>query len=123
MFYVRVANFHELVLLGSFHEYSMVPLISRLLFENGMKFFLGVFYLDKWGALIHTFFPNPAVPCEHDVKLAVGVVDHLHLVEGVVAVEPILEIHLSHVRIVGPPVLALSFKVYFVLLLAIKTSI
>jgi hypothetical protein len=47
----------------------------------------------------------------------------LHLVKGVVAIEPILEVYFSHVRIVGPPVLALSFEVYFVLLLAIKTSI
>lgn len=88
-----------------------------------MEFFLGVFYLKEWGALVHAFFPDPAVPSKHDIKLAVGVVDHLHLVEVVFAIEPFFEVYLSHVRIVGPPVLALAFEVYFVLLFAIKTSI
>lgn len=120
--YVLVVDLNKDVFLLVFLEISQggLPLVAGLLLENCVEFLLRFFEVRERSALMHAFFTNAAVPCEHNVKVSVRVVDHLHFVENVVAVVTVLQVDLDHVCVVRTTIGVLAFKVNRILLLSSK---
>ena len=100
-----------------------LPLICGFLLEDSFELFLSFFRGVERSTLVHTFLANSTVPSQHNIQVSVGVVNHLHLVESVIAIVSVFKVNLGHVGIKGPPVCAFTFKVNFVLFFTSKTDI
>ena len=99
------------------------PLICWFLFENGFELFLSFFRSVEWSTLVHALLTDSTVPCQHNIQVSVGVVNHLHLVECVITIVSILEVHFRHIRIEWSPLCAFTFKINFVLLFTSEADI
>ena len=100
MFHVRVVHLSELVLLALGDEVS-VPIVARFLLEDCSEFLLCFFNVVKGRLLVHAMLTNASISRQYDVKLAVRVKEHLHLVEDVVTIGTIPEVHLGRVCVPG----------------------
>ena len=69
---------------------------------------------------MYAVLANATVPGHHDVKLAVRVKQHLHLVENVIAIRAIREVDLCHVDVPGALALVV---VHLVLLLILEVLV
>lgn len=83
--HLGVMDIDQVVLLGHFCEIGKcgTPLVGCLAFEYCRKVRNRVGHVVEWTSLVHSDLTDAAVPCEHDVQVAVSVVQQLNLVEEV----------------------------------------
>ena len=103
----NVLNSCNIVLLGYSSEGAQVSeVVAGLGLEDLAKVFLSFVKFWEGRSLVHSILSNSAPASEDNVQITDRVVEKLHLVEDVVAIDSVLEVYLGQVAI--PRLLALA---------------
>ena len=95
-----VSDLREIILLlHSFKLGEVCKVVASLLLENGAELLLGGLNFGERGALVLAPGADSSPACEHDVEVSHRVMHHLELVEVVLSVDTVLEVHFGQVGV------------------------
>ena len=94
-------HLHHAVFLRGFDEALQIcKVVACLLFEYLVELIQSVFQLRERRPLMHSCFPYPSIPGQNQIQIAVGIMEHLNLIEHIISIWSILKIHFLQICVI-----------------------